>query len=66
MTLDCIPSKEVSQPDVSALEIAANEYTEDVPRAADNNLKLFWLQVRYKRVNICKSQKEEKTDIRAW
>ena len=50
MTLDCIPSKEVSQPDVSALEIAANEYTEDVPRAADNNLKLFWLQVRYKRV----------------
>ena len=66
MTLDCIPSKEVSQPDVSALEIAVNEYTEDVPRAADNNLKLFWLQVRYKRVNICKSQKEEKTDIRAW
>ena len=66
MTLDCIPSKEVSQPDVSALEIAANEYTEDVPRAADNNLKLFWPQVRYKRVNICKSQKEEKTDIRAW
>ena len=66
MTLHCIPSKEVSQPDVSALEIAANEYIEDVPRAANNNLKLFWLQVRYKRVNICKSQKEEKTDIGAW
>ena len=27
MTLHRIPSKEVSQPDVSALEIAANEYT---------------------------------------
>ena len=26
MTLDSIPSKVVSQPDVSVLEIAANEY----------------------------------------
>ena len=65
MNLDCIHSKVVSQPDVSALEIAANVYTEDVPSSSSNNLKLFWLQVRYKRVNICKSQREEKTDIRA-
>ena len=40
--------------------------TEDVPSGANSDLKLFWLQVRYKRVNMCKSQREEKTDIGDW
>lgn len=28
--------------------------TEDVPNGADDDLELVWLQVRNKRVNICK------------